>query len=1143
MAGGGIDKPSGLDYLLDMLGLHWPDGDEYKMWDLADAWHDAAKSLDDIDADIDAAIAAVRAAYPDGTGGDAMIEQLQSMRTGSQSIDQLVSWFNHVGDSAQSTGDSIEGGKINFETLLLTTAAMLLADEGWGPFAPAAQAGTIAIARVGAWAAMRQLLKDIVEAGLRDVLITTMKSQWQRLVMHLVLDATLPALVDLGNQEARVLSGHQDGIHWGDVGKTAVVGLAGGLTGGLAGGLMQGWMRNLSSGMFKGLASGITGGVAGTLASGLTDMAYTGKWELNPSALVAGAFWGAHGSLGGHHTVEDGSAPHTRVNLTDEGGAPRERVSIPTDGQDGSSPHVEPAGEHSPSSVEENSGTGQHGGDDSTRPSESERGSESSETQDHSTSTHDRPVDSQSTHDTSSESGSKVHSTGSDEARPESHSAESHPAQSHNAESRSEGTNVTAAGDHSGARSDNAARPESPVSARSGGSTGDGVRAPGSSARPSATGDGSSAYRPSRSETAPTRDESTSTPAERPMAGSGESSGTRPTSDPPTAESVSADKPFSASLDQPVSEAPRADDVPVSASRPVDDVEFTVPDDISGIHETPAPPEPSTRAGLADDAARPGVPERPSSRTGDRPESSSPIRARSTGAERAPRAGESASRAGESSTRPAESSPRAGDSSRTDRAGSSGHPRELVGARARGDDDAPRPEHPGDDDGTRPPDHPGEDPHVRAGLPENPRPGDEGTHPAERTPEEHRTGDHDEPATRPADHEREEPQRDSTDQEHHEDGSPHPDETGPHERPSVEDAFRDHAEPTDAGLSLHAQDPELSRLAGRVPADDRYFTVDAHVTADGHVRIGEHRYTPEEFGDMLRQHGWDGEKPIRMIGCDAAENGFANRLANHLDTDVLAPTEKAWSDEHGRVYTSTSVKDDNGNPRPRIPPDGEWHTTHPDGTRTPASEDGFVPGTPESAKHGLDHDAAVKRGPEPSESESEFDRGLLLPDTGKRVVLGDATYVVDELNRTEVAVAKMELPENYKKRGVSHLDHPVGWIGGVDHRGHLIPEAGVKNHKDVNVSENIIAQHGNSNVSAKKIWENACNKFVAENPGIYARAEILDRDGAGRVNYTEFKLYDADGEEIREFSVVLDNPALKGEEGRAYPLHSNYLSR
>ncbi|WP_153414924.1 WXG100-like domain-containing protein [Nocardia macrotermitis] len=1175
-----MDKPSGLEYLLNWLGLDWPEGDEFKMWDLADDWHNAAKSLSDIDGDIDAAIAAVRAAYPDGSGGEAMIQQLQQMRSGPQAIDQLVAWFNHVGDSAEASGDSIQGGKIQFETLLLTTAAALLAEEAFPPTAPAEQAATIAISRVGARMAMRQLLKQIAENGLKDVLLTTLKNQWKRLLLHLVLDATIPAGVNLANQEAKVLSGHQDGINWGEVGQTAVVGLAGGLTGGFAGGLMQGWMRNLSSGMFRGLVSGITGGVTGTLASGLADMAYTGEWSMDPSALVAGAFWGAHGSLGGHHgPVEDGTAPHTRVTVSDEGAVPTERVSIP--GEDGST-HVEPAG-YSPgdhASVSD-SGPGQHVTEHSetTHSSQTSHSSEVTRTQDNSMITRERPVDSQS--------GTGI-------------PTETHSTTSHTVELHSETTNSTLT-DHSGARADATSRPESPVAARSTSSAGEGVRA--SSTRPASTGDGSSSHRTAKPETLTPREES-KPPTERPMAGDVESPGTREGLELPTSDPVHADKPFSAAFDHPVSETPHVEDVPFSGSRSGENAEVVVPNDISTIHDTPAPPEPATRAGLAEGTTHPGGPERPGGRVGDRP-GSSPIRARSTGEERVP---------GESHSRPVESG--------------SERPRELAGARSRGDDEVlgPNAIHSEGDKGTQSPENPADhtsheqhhadhedyaytggairprdegmafewaedaydafrgsdrdvddiagvlaehpredgtyfsrddieqiknhlfreehpirdydgeivqrrydaDPDIaeawirmRSGEPrpadlvllehelaesnfyrDNPgaiyqdahahaneshnwakvaeprtgerydtlwgrddgatdllqpdpqRPersgvpvrGDEGESrsgaddrqgeqqrphgptggrdlpvrsgsdqapgqaregvASERgdrlvddpdgTSREPRTGDHDDPASRPADRKQEEPQRDPAENEHHEDGPTDPHEPGTTERPSVEEAFHDHAETTDAGVSLHAQDPELSRLAARVPADDRYFTVDAHVTADGHVRIGEHRYTPEEFGDMLREHGWDGEKPIRMIGCDAAENGFAGRLANHLDTDVLAPTAKAWTDEHGRVYSSTSEKDANGNPRPHIPPDGEWHTTHPDGTVVIAGDDGFVPGTPAEAKHGLDHDPGAMRDA-PGQNRRTIDPSderLLEPLTEQTI--DDRPVIVDE---------------------------------------------------------------------------------------------------------------------------------------------------
>ncbi|MCP2249725.1 hypothetical protein [Lentzea aerocolonigenes] len=65
-----------------------------------------------------------------------------------------------------------------------------------------------------------------------------------------------------------------------------------------------------------------------------------------------------------------------------------------------------------------------------------------------------------------------------------------------------------------------------------------------------------------------------------------------------------------------------------------------------------------------------------------------------------------------------------------------------------------------------------------------------------------------------------------------------------------------------------------------------------------------------------RRAGYDGSKPVRLIGCDAAGNDFAKQLSKHLDAAVLAPTKPAWTDANGRVFTSD----------PEIRPDGEWET-------------------------------------------------------------------------------------------------------------------------------------------------------------------------------------------------------------------------
>jgi hypothetical protein len=155
-----------------------------------------------------------------------------------------------------------------------------------------------------------------------------------------------------------------------------------------------------------------------------------------------------------------------------------------------------------------------------------------------------------------------------------------------------------------------------------------------------------------------------------------------------------------------------------------------------------------------------------------------------------------------------------------------------------------------------------------------------------------------------------------------------------------------HAEQTPAGVSHHRGDPTMGDLPHRVPADPNRFTADTHITPDGHAVIGGQTLTPEQYGDLLRRSGWDGVIPIRLIGCDASTNGFADRLAQHLGVEVLAPTHAAWTDANGNVFSASTITNLDGTRSPRIPPDGQWQTHHPNGTTTTTTDtNSSVPGS------------------------------------------------------------------------------------------------------------------------------------------------------------------------------------------------------
>lgn len=169
-----------------------------------------------------------------------------------------------------------------------------------------------------------------------------------------------------------------------------------------------------------------------------------------------------------------------------------------------------------------------------------------------------------------------------------------------------------------------------------------------------------------------------------------------------------------------------------------------------------------------------------------------------------------------------------------------------------------------------------------------------------------------------------------------------------------------YAEQTPAGVSHHRGDPTMGDLPHRVPADPDHFTADTHITPDGYARIGDHTLTPQQYADLLRRSGWDGVTPIRLIGCDAATNGFARQLARELGVDVLAPTHAAWTDTNGNIFSSSPITNPDGTRSPRVPPDGQWQTHHPTGTTTPAGTTSTPPGSAPPKQ--IDADSAVDRG-------------------------------------------------------------------------------------------------------------------------------------------------------------------------------------
>ncbi|MBB5912895.1 hypothetical protein BJY24_001762 [Nocardia transvalensis] len=1111
-----IWKPPLADSLGFLVGMKWPDGNEDLMWGLSDDWRNAAASLKDINQDIDDAIAAIRTAYPEGAGGEAMIKQLQAMRTGDGSVDKLVEWFNTVADTANDTANQIEYTKIMFDCTL-TLMAVEMAIAAWSLFAaPAEEALIIAANRVTVRILMRRLMTALTEQGLKNAALAALKSPFaKRLLMHMAFGGGLNGAMDAGIQGYQNLFGRSDKFNVGQTLTTGLSGAAGALTGM---GVGKAALRPMSKLFGKETVgqrwlvdrtAGMIGGGANAAGAWLTNGAMTNNWHFDPrmatSAMAGGLMHGtgipkSHPgatpkSLAGPHIDprtthtdvphSDGSTVHA-PSTTGHETAPHGTVDHTGNGHEGSPPATHPAAAHSPTEHAPTGTETPHGGTNGPAGPEvspGERpvhdGGESpiqagpSERPAHDQPVHDQPVHEQPAHD------QPVHEQ-------PAHDQPVHEQPAHDQPVHDQPVHDQPVRDHP-------AR-EHPLHEQ------------------------------------PVRDQ--------------------PVHDQPVRDQPVREQP---THDQPVHERPSGP----AETRPTIDAEHRSPDlemavargdspavagDHIGTtgHDAEAPPaHPSDRPGeTAPGTGVSGVEPRSATNT-TAPRADSPTTARPADTVGSGRQSASPVRNGETSspTRPGDNTsparPGDGTAARPGDGTSSARPSDTAGSGRSGDTAGAG--RPGETPGSA---RSGERP--RAGLPaagEHGRPESpiharsDGT---EVTPRAHEAEPVRAGEERPGEHP---PAKDhDTDPAtEHEVPPKDPHETGPVEpRPSIEEAHARHGEETPAGVSHHRGDATMGDLPHRVPHDERYFSADVHVTKDGHANIGGHKYTPEEYGNLLRDHGWDGKKPIRLIGCDAAANGFAHRLATHLGTDVLAPTKSAWSDGKGRVYSSTPEIGPDGNRRPRIPPDGEWETHRPDGTRVKASEDGFVPGTKDSDKHIADPDSAKSRGQE--------ERDALVPETDyeKKVVKGDVTYYLDENDATKKVVGELDPPSNYTKRGVNGRPHPEGFIHGVDHRGHILPEAGFKDHHDVNVDENIFAQQGNANLSPKKVWENAGIAYGKTHPGTIMLGEVLSKDANNRPIQTKYMVYDSDGNEIPAFTVIIDNPDVKGQKASTIPANPIY---
>ncbi|MFE3956883.1 alpha/beta hydrolase [Nocardia sp. NPDC059091] len=299
-----IPRPPGAGWLGYLAGMKWPDGNEDSLWNMADDWHTHADQLRALGDHIDLAKAAAQTAYPFGDGGEAMIIELEKMRSGNGSIEELAQWMDKIGNSAHGMGTEVEYTKVMFYAALVTLAIDLAAAPLTGPLMGEAEAVAVGAARV----AVRFLSKRLLSAAAKKAAESAAAAVTRYTVRHIALNTLIGTATDAGIQAAQMIEGTRDSFNWGQLGFTALTSAAGGAIGGpigtgIGGALSKPLSKALGNrvGAYTSYAAGgFAGGAVGGGVGGLASLATGGEfdWRTVTGGAIQGAVGGVrHGSM------------------------------------------------------------------------------------------------------------------------------------------------------------------------------------------------------------------------------------------------------------------------------------------------------------------------------------------------------------------------------------------------------------------------------------------------------------------------------------------------------------------------------------------------------------------------------------------------------------------------------------------------------------------------------------------------------------------------------------------------------------------------------------------------------------------------------------------------------------------------------
>jgi hypothetical protein len=177
MGDGSLYWPPEFRWATLIVGTEWPDGDEIRLFEMAQYWLDAADSLEkNVLPLLTQAQASAVQAYEAGDGADAIKTEMQKLISGDNSVEQLAQDYRQVGTSARHMGTTIEETKMMIIISVTILIAQIIAAWLWPPTAPVVEATAIGACRAAVYRIAERAMDAIGEIeGIGPYLVKFLK--------------------------------------------------------------------------------------------------------------------------------------------------------------------------------------------------------------------------------------------------------------------------------------------------------------------------------------------------------------------------------------------------------------------------------------------------------------------------------------------------------------------------------------------------------------------------------------------------------------------------------------------------------------------------------------------------------------------------------------------------------------------------------------------------------------------------------------------------------------------------------------------------------------------------------------------------------------------------------------------------------